>query len=189
MPFPLVTTLHAPRVALRPVRPEDLPALLEVNGDAEATRYLPYAPWQTLDDATAWLGRMNALAALGTAQQLVLARHGDGQAIGTLLFFMYNEGSRRIELGYVLGRPHWGQGLMGEAIAAACSHAFGAGIRRIEAEVNPANLASCRLLVRAAFTLEGTLRQRWVDHGAPHDTNMYGCLAHEWRAGAGPGGI
>lgn len=182
MPFPIVTSIAAPRVTVRPVAESDLPRLFEVNSDAQVTRYLPYAAWRSHEDARAWLGRMTALAALGTAQQLVLARNGDGRAIGTLLLFMYHEGSSRLELGYALGRRHWGQGLMREAVDAACSHLFGAGIRRVEAEVNPANVASCKLLVRAGFTLEGTLRQRWVAHGMPHDTNMYGCLADEWLA-------
>lgn len=182
MPFPLVISLCAPRVSLRPVAATDLPHLLEVNGDEQVTRYLPYAAWRSQDDGRAWLGRMAALGALGTAQQLVLARRTDGRVIGTLLLFRYDEVCGRLELGYVLGRRHWGQGLMREAVDAACSHVFGSGLRRIEAEVDPANVASCRLLERAGFTLEGTLRQRWVAKGSAHDTNMYGCLADEWLA-------
>lgn len=182
MPFPRVTRLGAPRVSLRPVAAADLPQLLEVNGDAQVTRYLPYPAWHSHDDARAWLARMTALASLATAQQLVLARRTDGRVIGTLLLFRYDEDSSRLELGYVLGRSHWGQGLMREAVHAACSHVFGAGVRRIEAEVDPANLASCRLLARAGFTLEGTLRQRWMAKGRAHDSNMYGCLADEWLA-------
>ena len=47
----------------------------------------------------------------------------------------------------------------------------------IEAEVNPANLASCALLRRVGFTLEGTLRQRWVAKGQAYDTHLFGWLA------------
>ena len=53
-------------------------------------------------------------------------------------------------------------------------------IRRIEAEVNPANLASCALLLAVGFSLEGRLRKRWVSKGAAYDTNFYGCLAEDW---------
>ena len=64
----------------------------------------------------------------------MLVRNADSKVIGTLLVFRYDEGSSRAELGYVLGRSHWGQGLMREAIAAACSHAFAQlNLRRIEA--------------------------------------------------------
>jgi [ribosomal protein S5]-alanine N-acetyltransferase len=174
--------IAAPRLRLRLVAAPDLADLLEVNGDPEVTRFLPYATWQSMDDATAWLARMEALAAAGTGQQLVLVRQADAKVIGTLLLFKYDEGSARAELGYALGRAHWGAGWMREAVQAACSHAFSAlRLRRLEAEVNPANVASNALLRRVGFTLEGTLRQRWVAKGVAYDTHVYGCLAHEWH--------
>lgn len=191
MSFPLITQIDAGRIALRPVAATDLPALLAINGDPQVTQFLPYATWQTLDDATAWLARMEALGATGTGQQLVVVQRTDAAVIGTLLLFKHDAGSQRLELGYVLGRAHWGQGLMREALQAVCGHLFGArGVRRIEAEVNPANGASCRLLTRLGFTLEGTLRQRWVGKGVAYDTHVFGCLAQEWpqrAAGAASG--
>jgi len=179
--FHALPRIEAARLALRPVDKADLPDLLEMNGDPEVTRFLPYPTWQSLDDGTAWMARMEALEATGTGRQLVLVRHADAKVIGSLMLFKYDAGSRRVELGYALARACWGQGLMREAIEAACGHAFGPlGIRRIEAEVNPANVASNRVLQRVGFTLEGTLRQRWVAKDAPYDTHIYGLLANEY---------
>lgn len=175
--------LDTPRLTLRPVAAADLPDLLEVNGDPQVTRFLPYATWQSLQDGQAWFERMAALGASGTGRQLVVVRRADAKVIGTLLLFKFDDGSKRVELGYVLGRSHWGQGLMREAVVAACSHAFaGLGIRRIEAEVNPDNAASCALLARVGFVLEGTLRKRWMAKGVAYDTHIYGCLAEDWPA-------
>jgi RimJ/RimL family protein N-acetyltransferase len=180
MPFPTVQRIDTPRLTLRPVRAGDLRDLLEVNGDPEVTRFLPYETWQSLQDGEAWLERMKAMVSCGTGQQLVLVRRSDSKVIGALILFRYDEGSSRLELGYVLGRAHWGKGLMREAITAACSCAFDdLGIRRIEAEVNPENKASCALLLRIGFVLEGTLRRRWVGKGVAYDTNVYGWLAEE----------
>ena len=184
MPLMPVTSVPTPRLTLRPVRESDLAGLLEINGDAEVTRFLPYATWQSLDDGTAWFKRMEALASTGTGQQLVLIRNEDSRIVGTVLLFKFEELSARLELGYVLGRHFWRQGLMHEAIASVCEHAFTAmSVRRIEAEVDPGNVASNRLLRRVGFTLEGTLRQRWVAKGVAYDTNFYGCLAEDWRRG------
>jgi RimJ/RimL family protein N-acetyltransferase len=180
MPFPKITRIDSPRLLLRPVEAQDLPDLLEINGDPEVTHFLPYATWQSLQDGEAWLARMEALATSGTGQQLVVVRRADSKVIGTLLLFKYDEGSSRVELGYALGRSHWGKGLMREAITAACSCAFDSlGVRRVEAEVNPVNLASCALLLRVGFAFEGTLRKRWVAKGAAYDTNIYGWLAED----------
>ena len=185
MPFEPIESISAERLTLRPVAERDLADLLEINGDPEVTRFLPYATWQSPGDGIAWLRRMEALALAGTGRQLVLVRNADARVVGTLLLFRFDETSARLELGYVLGRPYWGQGLMGEALEAACSHAFSAmAVRRIEAEVDPANVASNRLMQRLGFTREGTLRKRWMAKGGAYDTHFYGCLAEEWRRGA-----
>jgi [ribosomal protein S5]-alanine N-acetyltransferase len=182
MPMPAFMPLRTERLSIRAVGQTDLPDLLQVNGDSEVTRYLPYATWQSMDDARAWLARMQAMMDAGTGHQLVLERQADAKVIGSALLFKHEEPSRRVELGYVLGRTAWGQGLMHEATRALCAHAFGAmNLRRIEAEVNPANAASCKLLERLGFTLEGTLRQRWQAKGVVYDTHLYGLLQHEWR--------
>lgn len=183
MPFTSIASVPAQRLSLRPVAESDLPDLLEINGDPEVTRFLPYATWQSLEDGAAWLRRMQTLGSTGTGQQLVVVRNEDAKVVGTVLLFKFDEGSARMELGYVLGRPYWKQGLMREALEAVCSHAFSAmGIRRMEAEVNPMNHGSNALLQRVGFTLEGTMRQRWVAKGVAYDTNFYGYLVEDWQA-------
>lgn len=183
MPFPTITSLPTARLTVRPLNGGDLGDLFEVNGDDAVTRFLPYKTWVTADDASAWLARMEALSAAGTAQQLVIERNADRKAIGTILLFKFDEASARLELGYVVGRAHWRQGYAREALHAVCDHALrNLSVRRIEAEVDPLNAASNALLLALGFVREGTLRQRWVAKGTAHDTNIYGCLAHEWAA-------
>ena len=182
MPLIRIEALLTKRLTLRPVSPSDLADLAEINGDPQVTQFLPYSAWQSEADGSAWLQRMEALEAAGTSQQLAMARRTDAKVIGTVLLFRYDELSARLEIGYVLGRAHWGQGLMREAIEAVCTQAFSTlSIRRLEAEVNPANTASNALLQRVGFVHEGRLRQRWVSKGAAHDVNVYGLLAHEWK--------
>ncbi len=181
MTLPLLDALTTRRLVLRPVAEADLDDLLAVNGDPEVTRFLPYDTWRGQDDARAWLARMRALEAGGRAQQLVLALAEPSRVVGSLLLFNHDPPSARLEIGYVLGRAHWRRGLMAEALQAYGDHAFGAaGLRRLEAEVNPANKASCRLMRRLGFVHEGTLRQRWVAKGAAYDTLFFGCLAEDW---------
>ena len=181
-------TLKAPiviessRLIVRPVEERDLPALLAVNGDDEVTRFLPYASWRSLADGRAWLERMSVLGARGESAQFVIIERESGLGIGTCLLFRYEEGSARAEMGYVLGRKYWGRGIMNDALTALISCAFGAySLRRIEAEVDPRNTSSARLLEKLGFTREGLLRQRWVDKGIVHDTHIFGLLRDEWH--------
>jgi ribosomal-protein-alanine N-acetyltransferase len=181
MPLTLGEPIESARLRVRGLRDDDLPALLEVNGDPTVTRMLPYPAWTTLADAQAWQRRMESLQADGSTLQLVVADRATDTAIGTCLLFRYDAGSARAELGYVLGRAHWGSGRMREALAALIDRAFGAmGLRRIEAEVDPRNEASTRLLLALGFTREGLLRQRWVTRGEAKDVAVFGLLSHEW---------
>jgi RimJ/RimL family protein N-acetyltransferase len=181
MPLPAQVPVVSHRLTVRPIVEGDLPDLLPINGDPEVTRFLPYPTWQSLDDGQAWLQRMRALAEGGTGRQFVLVLNATSRIVGTLLLFRFEESSARAELGYVLGRRHWGLGLMREAITAFCTYAFShLALRRLEAEVNPSNAASARLLLDVGFTLEGTLRKRWVARDGAYDTNFFGLLAEEW---------
>ncbi len=183
MPLPEFAELQTKRLLIRPVESSDLAALMAVNGDAEVTRYLPYDTWAQAEDASTWFARMQGLRQAGSGQQMVIVRREDAQLIGTLLLFAFDAASARLELGYVLGRAHWRCGYAREALHAVCSQAFGAlGLRRLEAQVQPANIASNRLLQDLGFVLEGTLRQRWVAKGQAYDVNFYGCLAAQWRS-------
>ena len=163
----------------------DLPSLLEVNGDPAVTALLPYATWTSLADAEAWLERMARMQETGSALQFVVVARSTLRAIGSCLLFRHEPASARAELGYVLGRQHWGFGYMHEALAALLGTAFGSmGLRRIEAEVDPRNRASTALLRRLGFTREGLLRQRWVRKGEPHDVEIHGLLREDWRGAA-----
>ena len=186
MPFAPPAPIEAERLRVRLLAESDLPALFEVNADEAVTQLLPYATWTSAADAEAWFRRMADLQATGLALQFVVAEKASDKAIGTTLLFRLDEGSRRAELGYALGRAHWGRGLMQEALRALLDRAFDAmALRRLEAEVDVRNPASARLLQRLGFSREGLLRQRWMTKGAARDVEIYGLLRDEWPATAG----
>ena len=181
MPLAHIPSIKGPRVTVRPVAAADLEDLMAVNGDPEVTRFLPYRTWDDMADARAWLERMSTLAEAGTSRQLVVACNASRRAIGTILLFRYDESSARVELGYALAKARWSQGIAHEALGLVLQHALRAmSVRRVEAEVSPANTASCALLAKLGFVQEGLLRERWIDHHIPCSVYMYGLLESDW---------
>lgn len=173
-------TLISERVCLRPMNPDDASSIFALFSDPEAMRYWSYPPYTELAQAEARLARDIA----GAAQSDVLpwGIAWEGTLIGTVTLHDLNLSGGRAELGYMLHRSHWGQGLASEAVSLAIDHAFTTlGLRRLEADIDPRNTASQRLLERLGFVREGYLRERWCVAGEITDTALYGLLAREWK--------
>ena len=87
-------------------------------------------------------------------------------------------------LGYYAFAPHAGRGLIAEGLALVLREAFGRlGLHRLEANVQPGNASSRRLVRRLGFRREGfsprylTVAGRWRDH------ERWAILAEEWPGG------
>ena len=90
---------------------------------------------------------------------------------------------RRAEVGYALRSDHWGRGLASEAASLAIDWGLRAlDLHRIEADIDPRNAASRRLLERLGFRSEGVLRERFFVGDSATDSELFGVLAPEWRA-------
>jgi len=113
--------------------------------------------------------------------QLYRAIEMDGEAVGSISLTLGTDVYRRsAELGYFLGEPFWGRGIMTAAVAAMCREGFGTwDIVRIYAEPYARNLASRRVLEKAGFTLEGTLRQSVCKNGEMLDACIYALIREE----------
>ena len=109
-----------------------------------------------------------------------------GQLCGVLMYHgsaYVNENIHRYtaELGYYIGEPYWGRGITTAAVRAACAWLFAnTDLVRLYAEPFARNRASCRVLEKAGFTLEGRLRQNAVKNGKSEDMMLYSLLREEW---------
>jgi RimJ/RimL family protein N-acetyltransferase len=86
-------------------------------------------------------------------------------------------------VGYTLAFDAWGKGYMNEALTALLEFGFSQlGLNRVEADIDPRNMASARSLERLGFQKEGHLRERWIVAGEVSDTGLYGLLLSDWQA-------
>ncbi|MBV8198918.1 MAG: GNAT family N-acetyltransferase [Candidatus Eremiobacteraeota bacterium] len=149
---------------LRPYRKGDDDAICAVADDIMVARWMTQAfphPY-TLSDARRWLDMTT---------NAPLARHFaievDGTLAGGIGFDPYGgERSGAASFGYWLGRKYWGRGIATEAARILSDRALKeGGLRRLEALVFAENAASVRVLEKAGFSLEGVLREYYVDRG------------------------
>lgn len=102
----------------------------------------------------------------------------DDKVIGSIgAFRQSNIHSRTAELGYYIAEEYWGRGIMTEAVKQLCGYVFShSDILRIFAEPFAYNIGSCRVLEKAGFRFEGTLRSNAVKNGRVIDMKMYSFL-------------
>jgi ribosomal-protein-alanine N-acetyltransferase len=181
--LPERSDIETDRLTIRLLQAADVPSLFPINGDDAVTRYLPYETWKSSADGEVWFQRVSSRVAAGEAGQFVITQRESGDIVGTCLLFRFDQASARAEIGYVLARKYWGAGYMLEAMRAFVDFAFErVRLRRLEAEIDPRNAASARLLARLGFVKEGLLRQRWDVKGEVTDSALYGLLHTDRRA-------
>jgi ribosomal-protein-alanine N-acetyltransferase len=102
-------------------------------------------------------------------------RNSNRQLIGGVGFHvLHGIQSHKDEIGYWLGEPFWGKGIMPKVIEAISRLAFEErGLIRLEACVFEHNLASARVLEKSGFTYEGILKNYFVKNGIPITVKMY----------------
>lgn len=179
-------TLEGQRLRLRAMTHDDAPALIPIYGDPEVRR-LGYAPPMAgLEDARAVVDETLRLAREGTLFHWGLALRADDVVVGHCTLFQIDRKHGRAEVGYSLRRDLWGRGIVSEALGVLIAFAFDTvGLRRLEADVDPRNAGSLRVLEKHGFVREGLLRERWHQEGEIQDAVVFGLLRREWRERTG----
>lgn len=176
--------LESERLVLRWLADGDVPALFEIFGDAGAMRYWSWPAFTREEQARELLDDIRRHFAARTLFQWGIARKSDDAVIGTVTLFQIDHEHRRCEIGFALARSAWGQGLATEAVTRIIRFAFDElGLHRIEADPDPQNLASIRVLERQGFKFEGLLRERYFLNGRAMDAAYYGLLRDDWAGG------
>ena len=134
----------------------------------------------TLADAE-WY--VNDCISKGEERQLTRAIIIEGRAAGSIGVFVRNDVyEKSAELGYWLAEKHWGRGVMTEAVRQICREAFDRfDILRIFAEPFAENLGSRRVLEKAGFVCEGTMRMGVYKNGRVQSYCMYALLREELK--------
>lgn len=100
----------------------------------------------------------------------------DGELAGGIGYTRHTDVERiGAEVGYWLGRAFWGRGIATAALRLLTARAFAADpeLRRLWAVPFVTNIASARVLEKAGYTREGTLRQSAIKDGRVLDQFMY----------------
>jgi RimJ/RimL family protein N-acetyltransferase len=128
---------------------------------------------------TARDGRTFIRAARKMQPETFFAIAVNGAAVGGIGFVMLQDVERvSAEVGYWLGEPFWGRGIVTEALIAVTKYAIEQHrLTRLFALPFAFNTASCRVLEKAGYLLEARLRRSAIKDGSVVDQLQYAFIA------------
>ena len=176
------TTIHTPRLRLRPLEPDDAPALYAFWRLPEVMEHMAFEPLRSPAQAAAVVDFFIHLPEKQEGSRFAIVERTSAQLIGTCGFHEASVKHRRVELGYELSPEAQGKGFMTEALQHILPWCFDVMMaHRVEAFVHPFNDRSTRVLERIGFTREGTLRGYFQARGQAHDEVVWSMLSTDPR--------
>jgi len=149
----MTRTLTTPRLLLRPPRPADAPRVQALCGNWNVARMLGRVPYPYPDGlAESWIAEQGPEQQNGSATNFAMEHAGE--LVGVIGIERQKNGDN--VLGYWLGEPWWGQGLMGEAVTRIIRFAReDMGVTKVVATYLADNPASGRVLAKCGFRVQG----------------------------------
>lgn len=171
-PFPLLTT---ERLLLRQMNDGDAGQVLRLRSDEISMQFLDKPLMQTLKEAELLIRKINTDISTNEGITWAIAlKENPSRLIGTIGLWRIIKDHYRAEIGYMLLPEYFNKGYMKEAINEVIKFSFHQlNLHSIEAHINPANIASARVLKTTGFIQEAYFRENFYYNGMFKDSAVY----------------
>lgn len=175
LPFPVLETQ---RCMLRQYADTDAAGILELKQNEMVMKFLDVEKMQSLDEAHAFLKKVDELLQSNNGITWAICLKEETKFIGSIGLWRMIKEHHRAEIGYMLHPAYWNKGLMNEALKEVLRFGFEElKLHSIEANVNPANLSSIRLLQKNGFVQEAYFKENFYFRGQFLDSAIFSLVA------------
>ena len=173
--------LSTERTQLRKVAWEDAEDLFAYGSDPDVSRFVGWDTHQSIADAEAYIAATLEKYEQGGLADWAIEHRRDRKFIGTVGFLFWETHEAAAEIGYVMAKPYWGQGIMTEVVREVMRFGWDSmGLNRIQAHTEAENLGSRRVLDKCGLQYEGRLRERVRSGGQFVDLLLYAALRSDF---------
>jgi ribosomal-protein-alanine N-acetyltransferase len=174
-PFPEIKT---ERLLLRRMTPKDASVILTLRSNENLMKYIDRERTKSLTEAKEFLAKIDAtiISNNGIMWGIVFKEKPE-ELIGNIGFWRLIKEHYRAEVGYMLHPDHWQKGIMKEALLSVIDFGFEKmNLHSIEANINPGNEASAKILEATGFVKEAYFKEDFYFNGVFGDTIIYSRL-------------
>lgn len=174
-PFPELST---ERLLLREISSADVQEVFQLRSNKNVMQFIDRPLAQSMDDAMTLIKKIADGHEKNENITWAITLQNLPKLIGTIGFWRIDKENYRAEIGYLLHPEEQGKGLMQEAITAVLKYGFATmKLHSVEANVNPANNASIKLLEKNNFTKEAHFKENYFYDGRFLDSAIYSLLS------------
>jgi len=168
--------LEGKNVNLRVMEKEDVPLLAEWLNKLEVSgEYIPLHQMSRTE--------VEKIFESPHEKKIFIVEKKDGSKIGFIThFYVLHVAGSQLEIGYSLLPNERRKGYCSEAVKIMVDYLFlSKDVGRIQAQTDPRNVASQKVLEKVGFKKEGTLRKNLFVRGEWRDTYLFSILREEWK--------
>ncbi|GAB4516473.1 MAG: GNAT family N-acetyltransferase [Anaerolineae bacterium] len=175
--------LETQRLHLRQMTAQDADGMLKLYGDPQVLQYYDIdEPFTTPEQALDLIGYFQQRFAAREGIRWAITLKETGAFIGDCGYNHWWQQHACGEIGYALAQAYWSRGIMTEAVGRIVRFGFEEMLlNRVQAEVDPANEGSIRVLDKLGFQQEGILRERYVEKNRYVDAMVFGLLRRDYE--------
>ena len=175
--FDKFPVLETERLLLREIKPEDVKEVFGIRSNADVMKYFGKDPLNSEDEALELIDLTTEAYRKKEGIRWGISFKNSGKLIGSGGIWRILKQHLRGEVGYELSQDHWKKGIMSEALAEMIKFSFAnMNLHTIEANLDPANIASVKLLEKLGFKKEGHIKESYYQNSIFTDTAIYSLI-------------
>ena len=173
--------LETERLLLKDYQTDNIDDYFKLKSTSEVWTYSTFTPLTDIEHAYYLLKELIVNRKNGKYDFMALCLKDSNKFIGEAGIIGYNPSANRCVIGYNLLPEFWNQGFATEITNRIVAYAFEElGIERIEALVLQSNIASCKVLEKSGFLLEGVLRNYNKSNNDYRNVCYYGIISSDF---------
>ena len=178
-PFPVLDT---PRLHLKQITSIDTNDLFALRSNMMVMKYVKRPIPKSVDEINELLEKINNNWQNNNGINWGITIKNNPQLIGMIGYHRIEKEHYRAEIGYMLDHNYWNKGITNEAIKSVINFGFKEmKLHSIEANIDPDNFVSGKLLLKHGFIKEAYLKENYFFNGTFLDTEIYSLLKSNYQ--------
>jgi [ribosomal protein S5]-alanine N-acetyltransferase len=169
--------LESGRLKYRQITSKDAEILFVIRSNKEVMKFMDVEPMRSIAESENLIKSISESYKSGSGLNWGIVEKSTNTFIGYLGFWRIDSRHCRGEIGYALHPDYWNKGYMKETADTLIEFGFRElHLHSIEANVNPENLPSMRLLEKIGFRKEAYFRENFLFRNEFKDSVIYSLL-------------